>query len=428
MFEISVEQASKIAPRVDLLNDVITWLSLFFTVAIVGVMIYFAIRYRKREGVDHETPQIRGSSFLEVVWTVIPTIIVIFIGYYGIVIFHDMREVPEDAMTINVTGKKWDWTFDYEGKKKTFGEFVVPVNKPIRLVLTSSDVIHSLFIPAMRVKVDAVPGMYTYLSFTPVKVGDYHVFCTEYCGLNHSQMLARLHVVSAAEFDLWIQDTGPELSGVERGRQLYTEQGCIGCHSLDGSRLIGPSFLKLYNREGELVDGAPYIADETYLRDSILDPNSQIVKGYPAGQMVVYQDLMSEEELTDLISFIKTVDGSAPIEKDQEPSSGAEEDLSSLSPVERGEKIYRDMQYACVTCHSLDETKLVGPSLKGIWERKGKLQTGDTYIADGEYLKRAILNSNSEIVEGFQPVMPPFEGRMSDKQVQDLIEFLKTVE
>ncbi len=428
MFRYLPEQASEIAPKVDWLHHWITDISVFFTVAIVGAMLYFAIRYRKKDNKHHDTPQIKGSHFLEVVWTVVPTIICIFIAYYGVAIFREMKHVPKDALTINVSGQKWLWDFEYpaSGKKST-GEFVVPVNKPIKLVLQSRDVLHSFFIPAMRVKSDAIKGYFTYLSFKPVRTGEYHVFCTEYCGKDHSAMRATLRVVSEADYERWVNDTSEKLPPAEKGKALFVKKGCNGCHSLDGSRLVGPSFLKLWGKEEQLEGGANVAVDENYISESILNPNKKIVKGFPANQMPVFEGQLDQKDITALIEFIKTVDESAPIETPKAVQPAV--DLSKLTPAERGKRIYDGSagNVACQTCHSLDGSKIVGPSFKGIYGRSTKMTDGSSVTTDDAYLKESILNPTAKVVEGFAPAMPPFQGVLSDEQISDVIEYLKTV-
>jgi cytochrome c oxidase subunit II len=280
MFRYLPEQASEFAPSIDRIHNLITDLSVFFTVAIVGTMIYFAIRYRRRNGVDHETPQIEGSVFLEMLWTIIPTLISIVVAAYGVIGYNQLRDVPKDALEIQVVGQKWNWSFQYENGKKSANEFFVPVDTPVKLIITSTDVLHSFFVPGMRTKVDAVPGLFTYQWFKPVKTGTQQVYCTEYCGTNHSNMLAKMHVVSRAEFDRWVAFKERVGSPAEEGRKTYTSLGCNACHSLDGSRLVGPSFLKVFGREGRLADGTSYVVDENYIRESILNPELKIVEGY----------------------------------------------------------------------------------------------------------------------------------------------------
>lgn len=437
MFRYLPEQASNHAPNVDWLHHLITDLSIFFTVAIVGVMIYFAVKYRKRNGVDHETPQIEGDLSLEIIWTVVPTIICIIIGYYGIIYYKDMRTVPSNAMTINVTGQKWSWDFEYENGKKTYGEFVIPVDKPVKLLLQSRDVLHSFFIPSMRVKSDVVPGSYTYVSFTPVKTGLYQSYCTEYCGDNHYSMLANLRVVSQAEFDAWLVDRSEEILAermdpAELGAKLYVQKTCSTCHSLDGSPKVGPSFLKLYGAERKFTDGTTRTADEEYIRQSIYQPNSQVVEGYPPAmsQFIPAQvpdslaAVVTDKEALQLIAFIKTLDGTQEVEVEEvEPVAASEVDKASMTTEERGEWIYQNKM--CVTCHSLDGSRIVGPSFKGIYGKSGKLADGSDYLADDAYLKESILKPNDKVVEGYAPAMPAQQ--FSDDEVADIIAYLKTL-
>lgn len=439
MFRYLPEQASKIAPSVDWLHNWITDLSVFFTVAICGAMIYFAVRYRKRDGVDHDTPRIEGSNFLEVVWTVVPTLISIWVAYYGIVIYQDMREGESEALVVNAVGKQWLWEFQYENGKQTIGDLVVPVNRPIKVVLTATDVLHSFFIPAMRVKKDAVPGSYTSVMFTPVKTGVYNAFCTEYCGTSHSNMLAQVRVVSEAEYEKWVADRSDDLAKLSMpparlGAKLYQEKACFTCHSLNGSRLVGPSFLKLYEqKERKLADGSTAAFDEKfsieeYIRESILYPNKKVVEGYQMGLMPAFEGQLSDSEVKALIAFIKEQDGSAPAETS---GSSAEDDkakLASMTPEERGQYHYQTK--ACVGCHSLDGSNLVGPTMKGLYGRKAKLADGSEYTADEDYLKKSILEPNAQVVAGYQPNMMPqnYRDQLSDEDIADVIAFIKSVQ
>jgi cytochrome c oxidase subunit 2 len=443
MFRYLPEQASKIAPSVDWLHNWITDIAVLFTVVICGAMLYFAIRYRKRDDVDHETPRIEGSNLLEVIWTVVPTLICIWVAYYGIVIYQDMREGESEALVVNAVGKQWIWEFQYENGKQTVGEFVVPVNRPIKVVLTSTDVLHSFFIPAMRVKKDAVPGRYTSVMFTPVKTGSYHAFCTEYCGTSHSAMLAELRVVPEAEYERWVNDRSADLakqamSPAKLGAKLYVEKGCNACHSLNGTRLVGPSFLKLYqSTERPLADGGKVTFDEElsveeYLRESILYPGKKIVEGYPSGLMPAFEGQLNDDELKALIAFMKAQDGSEPTSSDEGgASSSAEEEkakLAELSPVERGK--YHFEKKACIGCHSLDGSKLVGPTFQGVFGKEGELEDGTPYTVDEEYLKRSILHPNEEVVAGYQPNLMPqnYRDQLTDEEIDDLIEFMKSLE
>jgi len=429
MFRFLPEQASSFAPEVDWLHNIITDLSVFFTVAIVGTMIYFAIRYRKRDGVDHETPAINGSHALELVWTIVPSIICVYIAYYGIAIYNDMRTVGENPLIINVTAQKWKWDFQYATGKSTTGEVVIPVDRPVKFVLTSTDVLHSFFVPSMRVKSDAVPGHYTYVAFTPVKTGSYHTFCTEYCGKDHSAMLATLRVVPQSEYEQWLADNSAELAlaakgPVDKGRTLYQQKGCNACHSLDGSRIVGPSFQKIYMRKEKCTDGNEYVADENYIRNSILHPNALIVEGYAPNMMPVFEGQLSDEDINALIAFMRTLDGTSVAPKPV-VAKKEEVDLSKLTPAERGKKLYQEK--LCATCHSLDGSKIVGPSFKGLYGTPQKLTDGTSVAADDAYLKESILNPMAKVVEGYPPAMPPYQGQLNDENISDITEFLKTV-
>ncbi len=422
MFRYLPEQASKHAADVDWIHNLITDLSVLFTVLIVGAMLYFAWKYRKRNGVDHETPQIEGSHTLEIIWTVVPTIICIIIAYYGIIYYHDIRKVDPNAMTINVTGQKWFWEFEYENGKKTTSEFVIPVDEPVRLLMQSKDVMHSFFIPSMRVKRDVIPGSYTYLTFTPIKTGKYQAYCTEYCGDSHYAMLANLKVVSRAEFDAWVEDKGKIITDpAKRGALVYKAKGCNTCHSLDGSRIIGPTFSKLFGSEREFADGTKAVADEVYLRNSIYNPNSQIVKTYSPGLMPVFEGQIKEEEMLDVIAYIKTLDGSQPVVEVEEEEVVV--DPASMTPEQRGELLYKNN--ACIGCHSLDGSKVVGPSFQGLYGRQGEFEAGGTYTADEAYIKESILESNKNIVKGYAPAMPAYQ--FKDEEIADITAYIKSI-
>jgi cytochrome c oxidase subunit 2 len=435
MFRFLPEQASSVASEVDWLHNIITDLSVFFTVAIVGTMLYFAFKYRAKNGVDHATPRIEGSHFLELVWTIVPTLICVFVGTYGILIFKDMRTVGENPVVINVTGKKWNWTFQYENGKQIVSEAVIPVNRPVKFVLTSKDVLHSFFVPAMRVKSDAIPHRYTYVTFNPIKTGEYQIFCTEYCGTSHSDMLAKLRVVPEDEYTRWLNDQSDKIkfNPAELGAQLYNQQGCAACHSVDGSKRVGPSFQKIYGRDGTYDNGKPYKADDDYLQESILYPNTHIVDGYAANQMPAFKGILSDEQIAAIIAWMRTLDGSqatqaaAPAPQFQFAKLLNGDDPSKQSPAERGKAIYQAK--ACIGCHSLDGSQVVGPTWKGLYGLTNhKMSDGTSVTADDSYLKESILNPTAKIVEGFQAgVMPSYQGQLSDAEIADVIEFMKTI-
>lgn len=432
MFRYLPEQASEHAPKMDWLHHLITDLSVFFTVAICGAMIYFAIKYRRKNGEDHETPQIKGSHLLEIIWTVVPTIICIYIAYYGVAIYNRMVHVGENPNVINVMASQWKWDFQYENGKKTVNETVIPVGEPVKYILNSMDVLHSFFVPQMRVKKDAVPGHYTYVTFTPVKTGTYPIFCTEYCGKDHSYMMASLKVVSRGEYDQWLEDRSSEMAALrmppaELGRLIWEGKGaCKSCHSLDGTRLIGPSWLKLYGREGKSADGKTYLVDENYLREAILEPNKMIVEGYAPNLMPSYAGQLTDREIEAVIAFIRTLDGTGAPEPAVEVAKVEDTfDPATATPVERGKYLYNTK--LCNTCHSLDGSKVIGPTFKALYGSQRKFVDGSTADADDSYIKESILEPNARVVEGFAPVMPPYVGQLDDAQIADIIEFIKTV-
>ncbi|MGH7890763.1 MAG: cytochrome c oxidase subunit II, partial [Thermodesulfobacteriota bacterium] len=246
------EAASNLASKVDGVLLLITIMSLVFFILITVVLVYFAIKYRRKRE-DEETPYITGSEPLEIIWTVIPSILLIVLFVYGYVVFKDMRTPPKDAVEINVQGKQWLWTFDYYNGKKTINELYVQYNRPVRLVMEAQDVLHSFFVPGFRVKQDLVPGRYTQLWFTPTKIGTFDIFCAEYCGTGHSAMLGKVVVLSPEAYEIWEKgvkvDEGvgvASLPPAELGEKIYKEKGCNACHSLDGSKIVGPSFKGIF--------------------------------------------------------------------------------------------------------------------------------------------------------------------------------------
>ncbi len=300
--------ASNLAQGVDNAFIFIFAVAFFFIIGISAFMIYTLVKFRRSKHL--EAAQFTGSWKLETLWTVVPLILVLLMFYYGWVGFAPMRQVPDDAMRITAIGRMWEWEFDY-GDGKLSKELVIPVNKPVRLDLVSQDVNHSLFIPAFRVKEDVVPGYDNYLWFTPYYIGDYEILCTEYCGLLHSSMTSKTRVLSQEEFDSWLANL--EATGDipdPEGLVLLKGNGCLACHSLDGTRLVGPSFKGVYNSQTVVVtdDGEITVtADEAYLKRAIYEPNAEVVKGYNKGLMQSYTKVVSEEQADLMIEYIKTL-------------------------------------------------------------------------------------------------------------------------
>ena len=306
------EVASNLAGKVDGVLWVITLMSLVFFVLITVVLVYFSIKYRRRSE-DEDTPYITGNESLEIIWTVIPSILLIVLFVYGYVVYMDMRTPPKDAVDINVVGKQWIWEFDYYNGKKTLNELYLKQNVPVRMVMRADDVLHSFFAPQFRVKQDILPGRYTQLWFTPTKVGTFDLFCAEYCGTGHSKMLAKIQVLSPEAYDIWENgaqiEEGPAVSGLtpaELGERIYNEKGCNACHSTDGSVVLGPTFKGLVGRTGENADGSTFTSDENYIRQSILEPQAQIVKGFQP-VMPSFKGILTDDDISALIAYMKTL-------------------------------------------------------------------------------------------------------------------------
>jgi cytochrome c oxidase subunit 2 len=305
-------QASTIASSVDGALSFISLVSIFFTVVIGLILIFLCLKYKKKTDDDY-TPNLRGSRFWETVWTIAPTILVGVIFFIALFPYLQTQKIDPAGYEINVTGKKWMWDFDYSNGKKTFNELYLPVNKPVRLVMTSEDVLHSFYIPAFRVKQDVVGNMYTFLNFTPNKVGDYVIYCAEYCGVAHSDMKGIVHVLSEEDFYAW--ETGSKNSKKsvvassnlkQQGKDLYLKNGCNACHSVDGSSGMGPTWKGLFGKKREFEDGTSSIVDENYLRTSIEIPSTKIVKGYQP-VMPAYKGVLTDKEITSMIEYIKAL-------------------------------------------------------------------------------------------------------------------------
>ncbi len=300
-------QGSNLAEAVDRAFIFIFAISFFFTIAITALMIYILVHFSRKR--NKSPQQFSGNTKLEIVWTVLPLIIVLMMFYFGWVGFAPMRQVPADAMPIKVIGLMWKWEFDY-GNGKISNELVVPYQRNVKLNLVSVDVNHSLFIPAFRVKEDVVPGYDNFLWFRPIMKGTFDIYCTEYCGLAHSGMLAKAVVLDSLDFNKWLADlkvTGdiPDHPGLA----IIKANACITCHSLDGSKIIGPSFKGLYGRKTIVVTDAGEKEIEStgeYIKESILEPNAEIVKGYNKGLMQSYTEKISAEDLDKIVDYFKT--------------------------------------------------------------------------------------------------------------------------
>ena len=297
-----IPQASNTASNVDAVFYRILWIEISLLVIVTFTMVFFVVKYNSRKKTVPEN--ISGSVLLEIIWTVIPTLIVLVMFYIGLVSFDSIRAVPKTVMDIRVNGRQWSWLFTYENNRQS-SDLRVPVGKAVKLLLTSDDVLHSFYIPAFRIKEDCVPKMETYLSFTPDEIGTYDIFCTEFCGLGHSGMVAKVVVMNNNDFDSWYAAV-PAAAKID-GKKVLEEKGCFGCHTTDGSKKIGPTFKGLYDSQVTVSTNGKernVKADEDYLRKSIREPKADVVKGYPDVMPAVP---VSPGELDAIVEYIETL-------------------------------------------------------------------------------------------------------------------------
>lgn len=297
-------QASTMASEVDALYYFIFWVSVFFFVLIAGLSTFFVIRYHRSEGRKRK-PRSYHNTPLEITWTLIPLFLVMVVFVWGFQSYMELSIAPAHSLQYHVTAKKWLWEIEHPNGVTTINEMTVPLGKPVKVILKSEDLIHSFFVPAFRVKADAVPNRYTTLWFEAIIPGEYDIFCAEFCGSGHSGMLGKVKVLSEDEWNEWLEGADTDdLPLVELGEQLYTSRACITCHSLDGSRMTGPSFKGVFGHEVQLKDGRTVTADEDYLRKSIIDPGTDVVAGYQP-IMPTFSGLLKPREIDALIEFIK---------------------------------------------------------------------------------------------------------------------------
>jgi cytochrome c oxidase subunit 2 len=300
-------QASTTAHDIDSLWFFIYWICIFFFVIIVAVMLWFVVKYRRRPG-HTEQPSPHHNTPLELTWSVGPLILSLFIFYEGFAGYLDLTIQPANCYEIQVTGQKWKWLFTYpDGHVDEV--LHVPGDRPTHLIMSAEDVIHSLYIPDFRVKKDVVPGRFSHLWFMPTQEGEHQVFCTEYCGTSHSNMITKAFVHPPGGFEKWLSDAAmAELnaSPADAGKRLYGSRGCAQCHSIDGKAGTGPSFKGIFGTQQPLTIGSSVLCDENYIRESILEPQAKVVAGFNP-VMPTYQGRLSDREIVALIEYIKTL-------------------------------------------------------------------------------------------------------------------------
>jgi cytochrome c oxidase subunit 2 len=414
-------------------------------IALLGItvaMIYFVWRYnRKRQPLP--ISQKDHNVWLEVTWTVIPSLLVLVMFWYGWEGYLSLRRIPDNAVPVTCTARMWSWLFTYENGK-TSDKLYVPVGEPVKVLLIAEDVLHSFYVPAFRVKRDCVPGMKNYVWFEADQPGSYDLFCAEYCGVNHSKMVTTVEAVPPAEFAAWL-NAKPVVA--DAGKQLLQKHGCLGCHSLDGSRQVGPTFQGIGGRQVEVTSNGvkqTLTTDRAYLEKAIVDPGADIVEGYPPA-MPTYAGRIPEEEMTGILDYLMSLkpeeqaasakqeqesapakEKAEPVEK-AEPAKPAESDAAPADPVSLGEALAT--QNGCLGCHSTDGSRKVGPTFKGLMGNERTVSKDGKTLkvqVDLSYLIRAIREPGAEIVEGYPPAMPPYPG-LSDEDIKALQAWLETL-
>lgn len=386
------------AAQVDQTFLIIFGISTAILVLITILMIWFVIRYHHTR--NPQAADIRGSVLAEITWTVIPTILVMGMFWYGWASFKALRSVPADAMPVKVTARMWSWVFEYENGKRA-STLYVPVGRPVRLNLNSADVLHSFFVPAFRIKMDTVPGMQTYAWFEALQTGSFDILCAEYCGLRHANMLSTVEVVEVAEFERWLQSSA---AGDEAVVGLLESYGCTGCHSLDGSEGAGPTLKDLYGKERIVASGngtRTVTADEAYLRRAIREPDADTLEGYEG--MPAYKEEMPDRDLDLIIQYL---------------TGAAKRDL------DRGRQLME--AEGCLSCHSTDGSEIAGPTLKNLAGQPVQLSNGTEVTADDEYLRESITHPEKLMVKGYDPVMPAYE-HLSADDLQAMVEYMRSL-
>lgn len=301
---------STLAGETDALFIFINIASFILLAGITAAIIYFAYRYRRRSEND-VTPLIIHNSKLEVTWSVIPLIITFVIFSWGFKTYVKLNSPPEDAYEIHVTAQKWLWRFSYENGATMIDTLHVPANRPVKLIMKSQDVLHSFYVPDFRVKHDVIPNRYSSVWFEVTEPGESFILCTEYCGLEHSDMHGMVVAHDQEDFEDWLaaNEGGmlADLPPVERGKKLFTQNACQSCHSLDGSQMVGPTFKGLWGKNEQLASGETVAVDENYIRESILNPQAKIAAGY-GPVMPSYQGQLSDDQISAIIEYIKTID------------------------------------------------------------------------------------------------------------------------
>ncbi len=435
-----------------MMDDTLTITFVVTGVVFVAINLFLAvalIRYRHREG--RKAAYEPENKKLEIWLTGITTVGVVIMLAPGLIVYADFVIPPKEATSIEVFAKQWQWGFRFPGKDGVLGntnsrlinfdnpfgmnpddpngqddiliangELHLPVDKPVQILLRSIDVLHDFYVPHFRVKMDAVPGIVSSLWFTPTIIGRYDLACAEYCGIGHHTMHNFVEIDSEQKFQTWLnaQSTYAQLSTknntdsdnklAKKGQQISQEKGCFGCHSIDGNVGVGPSWKDMYGKTETLTDGKTILVDEAYLKESILNPNAKIVKGF-AAMMPASQ--FSDDELEAFIAYTK------------ELASTNKQTDSDNQDIKKGQNLAQSK--GCLSCHSLDGSSSLGPTWQGLFGKNETLEDGSSINVDEVYIEQSIRNPNAAIVKGYSPSMPPYD--FSKEEIKALIAYTKTL-
>ncbi len=431
-----------------------------FFVGITLFVVYALIKFRHKGpsftdqsdgNGKHQASYEPDSKKLEWWLTAITSIGIIALLAPGLVVYNDFVHVPEEATEVEVVGKQWMWSFRLPGEDGKLGHAKVkligmdnpfgidpddpngqddilinsnvlhlPIEQPVKMVLRSLDVLHNFYVPQIRSKMDMVPGQVSYFWFTPTKEGRYEILCAEYCGVAHYNMKGHMVIDSAENYQLWLAEqptfasslvSGSNDGGVEQGRQLAESSGCFACHSVDGSKSLGPTWKGLFGKTEVLTDGTSIVVDEAYFKESITDPNAKVVKDY-APVMVAYP--FSDAQLDALIAYTRSLD--EPVETETSEAASTE------GAADKGKNIAQSL--GCIACHSMDGSKSLGPTWKGIDGRNSILADGSSVVVDDAYIRESITNPSEKLVKGYPPVMQPYS--LDEDQLDALVEYIKS--
>jgi cytochrome c oxidase subunit 2 len=322
-FSLFPKAASTIAPRVDALYLFMVWLTIVLTTIIAVLIVYYAVKYRRANKVDRTRPA--TSIWVEIVWILAPLPILLLIFFWGAEVFFVMARPPADTMEFTVVGKQWMWKFQHPTGQREIDTLHIPVGRAIRFKMISQDVIHSMFVPAFRVKQDVLPGRYTTLWFEATEVGEYHLFCAEYCGTKHAAMRGTVTVMTARDYQEWLSGGGEQEPPAVAGQKIFEQLRCGSCHLGGGAQQRGPALHNLFGSPVKLADGSNVVADENYLRESIVRPQARVVAGYqPIMPSYAVNFETNEEGLLDLIAYLKAMNEDGVIRTDRAATSEPE--------------------------------------------------------------------------------------------------------